>query len=63
MRDEWQYFHTDESIQEIEIQKDILTHPNLLPQYNILSLPSLDNLHDELNNEKLVLKEVWDHIY
>ncbi|PLW79419.1 hypothetical protein C0585_07775 [Candidatus Woesearchaeota archaeon] len=63
MRDEWQYFHTDESIQEIETQKNILTYPNFLPQYNILSLPNLNNIYNELNNEKLVLNEVWDHIY
>jgi len=64
MRDEWQFFHSDETDEEIKLQRSILTKGNLLPDYGFLSI-NTKSIFDEFSdaNETLAFVDVWKYIY
>ena len=63
MRDEWQFFHTDETFQEITKQKKLLILSNVFPSY-ILRFDTKSIEHELLSpKDNLTLVDVWKYIY
>lgn len=63
MRDEWNYFHTDESLDEIDDIREILTKGNLLPDYSTVGF-NMDSFEDDFNNNNSNrMIDVWRYIY
>lgn len=61
MRDEWWFFHTDETSEEIDIQRARLATPNIFPDYKGVKLGQVSN--KEMSPEEIEFVDVWRYIY
>jgi hypothetical protein len=63
MRDEWQFFNTDETTSEMLLQKKILTKINILPAFNKIKINIKIPRNELKNSYNLTLIDVWKYIY
>jgi hypothetical protein len=67
MRNDWVYFHTKETDEEIDYEKQKLTSCNFLPALYLplsfkLQFP-LDEINREIRTRELTILAVWEYIY
>ncbi len=64
MRDEWQYFHSDENARELTTERALQTRGNLLPGYRIPNI-DLGSIKAEFRDpdHEMRFVDVWRYIY